>query len=90
MKNNILTLIQPNNNENILPELEESSTSDNEISLPTSDNSPIEPNNPQIELDNLLSEITDSIKVAEMTEEGIIDDSEVSDNEEYWSNVVEN
>ena len=85
--------IQPNDNNDISQELEEpSSISDNEISSPTSNNSPIEPDNPQIEPDNLPtepSEMTELIEAAEITGEGMIDDSETSDDEEHWSNVVE-
>ena len=77
----IVAPIQSNNNKEIISqELEEPSTSNNEIGSPTSDNLPIEPDNPQIEPDDLPtepSEMTESklTEVAEITGEGMIDDS---------------
>ncbi|CAG8727004.1 3961_t:CDS:2 [Cetraspora pellucida] len=80
--------------EDISQELEEPFTSNNKIGSQTSNNLPIEPDNPQIKPDDLLtepSEMTESklTKAVEITGEGMINDSETSDDKEHWSNVVE-
>ncbi|CAG8474648.1 3035_t:CDS:2 [Racocetra persica] len=82
---NLQSKTENDNNEDFAQESEESSVSNNETCSPTTNNSPSE-----VAKVTETTKVTEVTKMTKVTEGDIADEAKTSDEEEDWSNIIEN